>query len=77
MNKPQGNMYAYIDGTYNPIKGKCYYGCQYCFMIAMRLRFGQDSTLRLDEKELKESLGSGNFIFVGSSTDEFAGVVSK
>ncbi len=65
-------MYAYIDGTYNPIKGKCYYGCQYCFMIAMRLRFGQDPTLRLDEKELKASLGSGNFIFVGSSTDEFA-----
>lgn len=65
-------MYAYIDGTYNPIKGACYYGCLYCFMRVVRHRFGQDPTHRLDEKELKVSLGSGNFIFVGSSTDEFA-----
>lgn len=66
------NMYSYIDRTYNPIKGACLYVCLYCFMIVMRLRFGQDPTLRLDEKELEVSLGSGNFIFVGSSTDEFA-----
>ena len=28
--------------------------------------------LRLEEKELKVNLGEGNFIFVGSSTDEWA-----
>ena len=28
--------------------------------------------LHLEEKELKVNLGEGNFIFVGSSTDEWA-----
>lgn len=72
MNKSKGFMYSYVDKTYNPIKGECQHLCAYCFMLAMRRRFGQNPTLRLDEKELKMSLGSGNFIFVGSSTDEFA-----
>lgn len=75
MNKSKGNMYAYIDGTYNPIKGACDFLCLYCFMRVIRQRFGQDPTRRLDEKELKASLGSGNFIFVGSSTDEFAEII--
>lgn len=72
MNKSKGFMYGFVDKTYNPIKGECDFLCQYCFMIAMRLRFGQDPTLRLDEKDLKASLGSRNYIFVGSSTDEWA-----
>lgn len=65
-------MYAYIDRTYNPIKGACSHLCRYCFMIGMRRRFNQDPTLRLDENELKANLGSGLFYFVGSSTDVFA-----
>lgn len=68
-------MYNYITKTYNPIKGECWFVCLYCYMKVMRNRFRQDPTLRLDEKELKASLGSGNFIFVGSSTDEFAPTV--
>ncbi len=65
-------MYGFINETYNPIKGLCMYLCEYCFMRGMRQRFGQDATLRLDEKELQKKLGKGKFIFVGSSTDEFA-----
>lgn len=72
MNKSTGLMYSYVDGTYNPIKGICMFLCLYCFMITMRQRFNQDGTLRLDEKELTKPLGKGKFIFVGSSTDEFA-----
>jgi len=35
-------------------------------------RFGKQNPVRFDEKELKTDLGSGNFIFVGSSCDIFA-----
>jgi protein gp37 len=35
-------------------------------------RWGELKPVRFDEKELKTDLGSGNFIFVGSSTDMFA-----
>lgn len=65
-------MYQFVDGTYNPIKGACTHDCKYCYMISMRQRFRQDPTLRLDEKELARSLGSGKHYFVGSSTDDFA-----
>ena len=72
MKKPTGFMYAYIDGTYNPIKGVCYHQCRYCYMVPMRRRFHQDPTLRLDENALKQCLGAGKVYFVGSSTDEWA-----
>jgi hypothetical protein len=35
-------------------------------------RWGEQKPLRLDNIEMKTHLGSGNFIFVGSSTDMFA-----
>jgi len=35
-------------------------------------RWGKLNPVRFDEKELKTNLGSGNFIFVGSSNDMFA-----
>ena len=54
MNKSNGYMYSYIDRTYNPIKGDCTHQCPYCYMKAMRRRFRQDPTLRLDEKALGE-----------------------
>lgn len=73
----KSNMYGFVDKTYNPIKGACLFACLYCYMIWMRLRFGQDPTLRLDEKELKASLGSGHYIFVGSSIDEFGDNISS
>ena len=67
LNKSKGNMYGFVTHTWNPIKGKCSHDCEYCYMK----RFPQ-KPIRLVEKELREDLGSGNFIFVGSSTDMFA-----
>lgn len=74
MNNSTGNMYKFHKKlcTYNPIKGTCLHDCNYCFMKNMRRRFNHDPTLRLDAKELSCGLGSGKFVFVGSSTDDFA-----
>lgn len=68
LNKTKGNMYEFVTHTWNTIKGKCYHDCSYCYMK----RFGKQNQVRLDVKELKTDLGSGNFIFIGSSCDMFA-----
>lgn len=61
-------MYSWINATWNTIKGECSHGCTYCYMH----RWGKQKPVRFDEEELKTDLGSGNFIFVGSSCDIFA-----
>lgn len=66
MNKQKGNMYSWVSHTWNPIKGDCPHKCSYCYM--KRFKCGP---MRLDEKALGDDLGSGNTIFVGSSTDMF------
>jgi DNA repair photolyase len=68
MNKQTGNMYPFVTHTQNFIKGKCSHDCLYCYVK----QWGEPRPLRLDEKALKEDLGEGNFIFVGSGTDMFA-----
>lgn len=68
LNKSTGNMYEFITHTWNAVKGECPHGCTYCYMK----RWGNLNKVRLDERELKTDLGSGNFIFVGSSCDMFA-----
>lgn len=67
LNKQKGNMYGFVTHTWNTIKGACPHDCLYCYMK----RFGKQPELHFDEKELKTDLGSGNFIFVGSSCDMF------
>ncbi len=67
LNKQKGNMYSFVTHTWNPIKGKCPHDCSYCYMK----RFPQGE-LRFDEKCMKDDLGQGNYIFVGSSCDMFA-----
>lgn len=64
------NMYQWVDMTWNPIRGKCPHGCVYCFMKDRDV-----GRLRLDGRTLEDNLGSGRTIFVGSSTDMFAGRV--
>jgi DNA repair photolyase len=61
-------MYEFVTHTWNPVKGKCWHDCAYCYMK----RWGEQKPLRLDEAELRTDLGEGNFIFVGSSCDLFA-----
>jgi DNA repair photolyase len=68
LNKVKGNMYPFVTHTWNPVKGECPYGCSYCYMK----RWGKQSPLHLDKKELKTDLGENNFIFVGSSCDMWA-----
>ena len=64
LNKTRGNMYSFCTHTKNYAKGICDHDCVYCFMK----RFPQKS-IRLDEIEFKEHMGSDNFIFIGSSND--------
>lgn len=66
--KSKGNMYTWVTHEWNPVKGKCSHDCSYCFMK----RWGTQLPVRLDEKEFKCDLGSGNFIFVVSGSDLFA-----
>lgn len=68
LNPSKGNMYDFVTSTWNTVKGECPHGCSYCYMH----RWGKQKPVRFDEKELKTDLGSGNFIFVGSSCDMFA-----
>lgn len=67
LNISKGNMYSWVTHTWNTIKGDCSHGCTYCYMK----RFGNLKPIRLDQKEFNTDLGSGNIIFVGSSTDMF------
>ena len=73
LNKSKGQMYPWIDFTWNVIKGKCPHDCVYCYCK----QWGEQSSLHFDEKELKTDLGSGNFIFVGSSCDMWASVIPQ
>lgn len=68
LNKSNGNMYEFITHTWNTVKGACLHDCSYCYMK----RWGALKPVRFDEKELKTDLGSGNFVFVGSSCDMWA-----
>ncbi len=70
VNKQTGNMYPFVVGTWNAIKGKCPHECVYCYMH----QWGKQNPARLVEKELTADLykeGKG-MIFVGSSIDMFA-----
>jgi len=65
---PNGNMYSFVTHTWNPVKGKCGYGCLYCYVN----KWGQKrSPIHIDERELWSNLGSGNYIFVCSGCDLF------
>lgn len=73
LNESKGNMYSWITHTWNTVKGECPHGCTYCYMH----RWGKQRPVRFDESELKTDLGSGNFIFVGSSCDLFANGIDR
>lgn len=72
LNPSKGNMYSFVNFTWNTVKGICPHDCSYCYMK----QFPQKE-LRFDKKELKTDLGKGNFIFVGSSCDMFADAIPE
>lgn len=69
LRKGTGDMYEFITHTWNPIKGRCFHDCAYCYMKEHGFQLDE---LRLDLEEFKTDLGTDNFIFVGSGTDLFA-----
>lgn len=71
LNIAKGNMYPWVTHTWNTVKGACPHGCTYCYMK----RWGKQRPAYFDKRELKTDLGEGNFIFVGSSCDMFAGYI--
>ena len=54
-----GNMYQFVDETWNPIVGKCFHECAYCYV---RKRCKNQKGIRLNSKTLYRDLGSGNTI---------------
>lgn len=69
LNPRKGDMYEFIKYTWNPIKGKCWHKCLYCYMSVICPNLDE---LKLAEYEFKTDLGSINSIFIGSNTDAFA-----
>ncbi len=69
LNQSKGNMYEFITHTWNPIKGRCYHDCSYCYMKSI---VPNPQPIHLDESELKGIFQRDQFIFIGSSTDDFA-----
>ena len=60
-------MYPFLTHTWNPIRGECPHKCIYCYMLVY-----PQPALHFADKEMNTNLGSGNYIFVGSSTDMWA-----
>ena len=79
LNKSKGNMYGFVTHTWNPIKGTCPHGCEYCYMKRILARSGGDRPQRLVESELSIPRDSpkDKYIFVGSSTDAWAEAVPQ
>lgn len=69
LNIRKGDMYKFVDYTWNPIKGKCLHDCSYCYMKQITPNANEP---RLVESEFDTYLGYGRSIFIGSSTDMFA-----
>ena len=59
----------WTDWTWNPIKGRCGFSCEYCYMHNINKRFSLDPMLRVDEKELRWCPRNPSKIFVCSQLD--------
>lgn len=69
LNESRGNMYEFVTHTWNPISGKCYHDCSYCYMK----KDGKVlPDIHLIENELKGIFQRDSFVFIGSGTDMFA-----
>lgn len=73
LNATKGNMYGFVTHTWNAVKGLCPHGCSYCYMK----RWGRQPEVHLDARELRVNLGTGGYIFVGSSCDLFAEAIPR
>ena len=71
LNKQKGDMYPWVDYTWNPIRGKCMHDCVYCYMKNLPW-YKPENPVHLVKEELRTNLGRGRVIFVGSGCDMFA-----
>lgn len=71
LNKCEGNMYADMDFCHNIIRGKCPFGCIYCYMKRPRMARieAYHKSFHIVESEIKVAYPSGTRIFIGSATD--------
>lgn len=71
LKESTGNMYKFITHTWNPIVGRCFHDCKYCYAMH---KYGQEikEGIRLSEECFKNNFGAGKYIFVGSGIDVFA-----
>ncbi len=69
LNPSKGNMYEFITHTWNPVKGRCFHDCSYCYMKEIN---PNATTIRLVDNELTGSFPANAFIFIDSSADLFA-----
>ena len=63
----------WCDYTWNPVKGLCPVGCDYCYARRIYKRFKLNPEIRLDEKELNApiKLRKPSRIFAGSTIELF------
>lgn len=73
INKSRGNMYRDYD-TWNGMYGRCSHNCLYCYNRKWWESWGE---MQLNKRALRDNLGSGKNLFVGSSCDMFADAIPK
>ena len=67
-NREKSDMYKFVTDNWNPVRGKCPYECTYCYVG----RWGNvPKPLFLDQKYLRDNLGTGRYIFICSGCDLF------
>lgn len=72
LNKQGPGKIDWTSFTWNPVKGVCRHGCDYCYMKRIYERFKLNPKIRFDEKTLKCKFPEEpSKIFVGSSHDIF------
>ena len=69
----QKTRIEYVDYSWNPIRGICPIGCDYCYARRIYQRFKLNSEIRFDEKEFMamDRIKKPSRIFVGSTIDMY------
>lgn len=78
--KKKGNMYEWIDETWNPLAGECPHKCSYCsthkLMRYPVIKQKYSGEPRIDTKALNKNFKKGKTIFVCGQNDLFAQGIS-
>lgn len=56
LNKQSGNMYSWIDFTWNPIRGKCPHDCIYCLTAGTKILMEDYSTKNIEDIKIGEGV---------------------